>query len=60
MENNSLKEVSPVWDGISVKEEVGVRRMVLEGAAWQIRHLLAVNDTTQAVILVKSKESLKH
>lgn len=37
LESNSLKEVSLVWGEISVKEEVGIRRLVLE-LAWHMRH----------------------
>lgn len=48
LENNSLKEVSLVRGGISVKEEVGIRRPVLERAAWQKRHLATVDDTTES------------
>lgn len=52
------KEVSLVPDGISVQEEVGIRKPVLEGAAWKIRHLFTVDDTTHGVILLKSKDSI--
>lgn len=58
LENNSLKEVSVVWGGISVKEEVGIRRPVLEEQPGRKGTWLL--SMTRRRVILKAEESLKH
>lgn len=58
LENNLLKEVSVVRGGISVKEEVGIRRSVLEEQPGRKGTWLL--SMTRHRVILKAEESLKH